>query len=77
MLFHACSFVFIVFFFISRYFLVDFNSPPTAVSAIKDHLGRDIDVIRSSILKHHVANSEECMGMIPVSTEDKLTKMKK
>ncbi|XP_033002865.1 28S ribosomal protein S6, mitochondrial [Lacerta agilis] len=53
------------------YFLVDFNSPPTVVSAIQDHLGRDIDVIRSSILKHHVANSEECMGMIPVSTEDK------
>ncbi|XP_061483719.1 small ribosomal subunit protein bS6m [Rhineura floridana] len=57
-----------------RYFLVDFNSPPTVVSAMMDHLGRDIDVIRSTVVKHRVVKPEECMGIIPVSNEEKLAK---
>ncbi|XP_062982740.1 small ribosomal subunit protein bS6m [Elgaria multicarinata webbii] len=59
------------------YFLVDFDSPSTIVSAMLEHLGRDIDVVRSTILKHHVVKMEECMGIIPDNIEDKLTYKKK
>ncbi|XP_053164032.1 28S ribosomal protein S6, mitochondrial isoform X2 [Hemicordylus capensis] len=52
------------------YFLIDFDAPPTTVEAITNHLGRDIDVIRSTVLKHQVVNTEECMGIIPESPED-------
>uniref|UniRef100_A0A8D0EDI8 Small ribosomal subunit protein bS6m n=1 Tax=Salvator merianae TaxID=96440 RepID=A0A8D0EDI8_SALMN len=58
------------------YFLVDFDSPPSLVSVMLDHLGRDIDVVKSTILKHRVAQAEECMGMTPVNHEDKLHKKK-
>ncbi|XP_073473282.1 small ribosomal subunit protein bS6m [Aquarana catesbeiana] len=49
------------------YFLVDFYAPPTAVSNIIDHLGRDIDVIRPTILKHEEEKRPEkpCTGMEP------------
>nr|XP_056714198.1 28S ribosomal protein S6, mitochondrial [Euleptes europaea] len=59
------------------YFLIDFVSPPAAVSDVLEHLGRDIDIIRSSVLKHQVIKTEECMGIIPVNYEDNLiTKQK-
>ncbi|KAJ6662453.1 hypothetical protein lerEdw1_011866 [Lerista edwardsae] len=54
------------------YFLVDFEAPPTAISAVTEHFGRDIDIIRSTILKHHVARTQECVGIIPINYEDKL-----
>ncbi|XP_044297401.1 28S ribosomal protein S6, mitochondrial [Varanus komodoensis] len=58
------------------YFLVDFHSSPTIISALKDHLRRDIDIVRSTIIKQHV-KTEECMGIIPVSNADLLTRKKK
>ncbi|XP_060090274.1 small ribosomal subunit protein bS6m [Heteronotia binoei] len=59
------------------YFLIDFVSPTTAVSEMLEYLGRDIDVIRSTVLKHDVIKTEECMGIIPVNYEEKLNTKKK
>uniref|UniRef100_A0A8B9ZMV2 Small ribosomal subunit protein bS6m n=1 Tax=Anas zonorhyncha TaxID=75864 RepID=A0A8B9ZMV2_9AVES len=59
------------------YFLVDLEAPPSIVSTMMDHLGRDIDVIRRAFIKHPVSKTEECSGIIPVSFEDKLTAKKK
>ncbi|XP_035171597.1 28S ribosomal protein S6, mitochondrial isoform X1 [Oxyura jamaicensis] len=59
------------------YFLVDLEGPPSIVSTMMDHLGRDIDVIRRAFIKHPVSKTEECSGIIPVNTEDKLTAKKK
>ncbi|XP_039376808.1 28S ribosomal protein S6, mitochondrial isoform X5 [Mauremys reevesii] len=59
------------------YFLVDFDGPPTIVSTMMDHLGRDVDVIRPTFLKHPVSKTEECSGIIPVNYEDKLYTKKK
>ncbi|XP_048350030.1 28S ribosomal protein S6, mitochondrial [Sphaerodactylus townsendi] len=59
------------------YFLIDFISPPAAVSDVLERLGRDIDVIRSSVLKHQEMKTEECMGIIPVNYEDMLNTKKK
>ncbi|XP_014454585.1 small ribosomal subunit protein bS6m [Alligator mississippiensis] len=56
------------------YFSIDFEGPPTIISTMMDHLGRDIDIIRRTILKHQVENTEECGGIVPVSYEDKLYK---
>ncbi|NWI90009.1 RT06 protein, partial [Pitta sordida] len=54
------------------YFLIDLEAPPSIVSPMMDHLGRDIDVIRQGFIKHPVAKAEECSGIIPVDQEDKL-----
>ncbi|XP_035401756.1 28S ribosomal protein S6, mitochondrial isoform X2 [Cygnus atratus] len=59
------------------YFLVDLEAPPSIVSTMMDHLGRDIDVIRRAFIKHPVSKTEECSGIIPVNFEDKLTAKKK
>ncbi|XP_015263357.1 PREDICTED: 28S ribosomal protein S6, mitochondrial [Gekko japonicus] len=59
------------------YFLIDFVSPTAAVTEMQEHLGRDIDVIRSTVLKHEVIKTEECMGIIPVSYEEQLDMKKK
>ncbi|XP_019380037.1 PREDICTED: 28S ribosomal protein S6, mitochondrial [Gavialis gangeticus] len=56
------------------YFSVDFEGPPAIVSTIMDHLGRDIDIIRRTILKHPVENTEECGGIVPGNYEDALYK---
>ncbi|NWT82563.1 RT06 protein, partial [Lanius ludovicianus] len=58
------------------YFLIDLEAPPSLVSSMMDHLGRDIDVIRRAFIKHPVAKAEECSGITPVSPEDKLTARK-
>ncbi|XP_074672810.1 small ribosomal subunit protein bS6m [Strix aluco] len=54
------------------YFLIDFEGPPSIVSTMMDHLGRDIDVIRRGFIKHPVSKTEECSGIIPVNYQDKL-----
>ncbi|NWQ70502.1 RT06 protein, partial [Neopipo cinnamomea] len=59
------------------YFLVDLEAPPSIVSPMMEHLGRDIDVIRRGFVKHPVAKAEECPGMIPMDYEDKLRGKKK
>ncbi|KAM9204765.1 small ribosomal subunit protein bS6m isoform 1-T1 [Mergus octosetaceus] len=59
------------------YFLVDLEAPPSIVSTMMDHLGRDIDVIRRAFIKRPVSKTEECSGIIPVNFEDKLTAKKK
>ncbi|NWQ77578.1 RT06 protein, partial [Columbina picui] len=59
------------------YFLIDLEGPPSIVSAMMDHLGRDIDVIRRAFVKHPVSKTEECSGIIPVNHEDKLMGKKK
>ncbi|XP_010146164.1 PREDICTED: 28S ribosomal protein S6, mitochondrial, partial [Eurypyga helias] len=58
------------------YFLIDLEGPPSIVSTMMDHLGRDIDVIRRAFIKHPVSKTEECSGIIPVNSEDKLTAKK-
>ncbi|XP_069642204.1 small ribosomal subunit protein bS6m [Haliaeetus albicilla] len=59
------------------YFLIDLEGPPSIVSTMMDHLGRDIDVIRRAFIKHPVLKTEECSGIIPVNYEDKLIAKKK
>ncbi|OXB68636.1 hypothetical protein ASZ78_014283 [Callipepla squamata] len=59
------------------YFLVDLEGPPSIVSTMMDHLGRDIDVIRRAFVKHPVSKKEECSGIVPVNYEDKLMPTKK
>ncbi|XP_017688595.1 PREDICTED: 28S ribosomal protein S6, mitochondrial [Lepidothrix coronata] len=59
------------------YFLIDLEAPPSIVSAMTEHLGRDIDVVRQGFVKHPLARPEECPGMIPVNYEDKLSGRKK
>ncbi|KFV45226.1 hypothetical protein N341_00755, partial [Tyto alba] len=54
------------------YFLIDIEAPPSVVSTMMDHLGRDIDVIRRGFVKHQVSKTEECSGIIPVNYEEKL-----
>lgn len=60
------------------YFLVDFHAPPTAVESVMDHLSRDTDVIRPSIVRHPLLKGEaECAGIVPVPLEEKLYSTKK
>ncbi|NWR70250.1 RT06 protein, partial [Centropus unirufus] len=59
------------------YFLIDLEAPPSIVSTMMDHLGRDIDVIRRAFIKYPVSKTEECSGMIPGNNEDKLIAKKK
>ncbi|XP_010143669.1 PREDICTED: 28S ribosomal protein S6, mitochondrial [Buceros rhinoceros silvestris] len=59
------------------YFLIDLEGPPSIVSTMMDHLGRDIDVIRPTFIKYPVSKTEECTGIIPVNYEDKLIAKKK
>ncbi|XP_051006221.1 28S ribosomal protein S6, mitochondrial [Acomys russatus] len=55
------------------YFLVDFYAPSSTVENILEHLMRDIDVIRPSIVKHPLTQEvKECAGIGPVPLEDKL-----
>ncbi|NWR06337.1 RT06 protein, partial [Paradoxornis webbianus] len=58
------------------YFLVDLEGPPSIVSSMMDHLGRDIDVIRRAFVRHPVAKAEECGGVPPASPEEKLSAKK-
>ncbi|XP_072254365.1 small ribosomal subunit protein bS6m [Pyxicephalus adspersus] len=48
------------------YFLVDFYAPPTLIPSMLDHLSRDIDVIRPTILKHEEEKKPDkpCQGMV-------------
>ncbi|KAM4796755.1 small ribosomal subunit protein bS6m [Rhinophrynus dorsalis] len=60
------------------YFLVDFYAPPTIVPDMLDHLSRDIDVIRPTILKQEPkADEAECPGMDPVDLEAKFRRRRK
>ncbi|GCB71968.1 hypothetical protein scyTo_0006129 [Scyliorhinus torazame] len=60
------------------YFLVDFDAPTTIIPTMLDHLGRDIDVIRPSILKHRTPDTDEtCPGKIQPNYEEKLHSRKK
>ncbi|NXK94269.1 RT06 protein, partial [Formicarius rufipectus] len=59
------------------YFLVDLEAPPSIVSTMMEHLGRDIDVIRRGFIKHPVSKAEECGGIVPVSPEELLKGKKK
>uniref|UniRef100_A0A8C5MAK7 Small ribosomal subunit protein bS6m n=1 Tax=Leptobrachium leishanense TaxID=445787 RepID=A0A8C5MAK7_9ANUR len=60
------------------YFLVDFYSSPGIIPNMLDHLSRDIDVIRPTILKQE-SNTEkqECPGMPPVDLEAKFRRKRK
>uniref|UniRef100_A0A8C6VR05 Small ribosomal subunit protein bS6m n=1 Tax=Naja naja TaxID=35670 RepID=A0A8C6VR05_NAJNA len=59
------------------YFLVDFDSAPKIITNLLDHLKRDIDIIRSSVLRHRIEQTEECIGIIPVNYIEELQKKKK
>ncbi|TRZ10199.1 hypothetical protein HGM15179_016910 [Zosterops borbonicus] len=56
------------------YFLIDLEAPPSIVSPMMEHLGRDIDVIRRAFLRHPLAKAEECSGIVPLSPGEKLQK---
>ncbi|XP_018780452.2 28S ribosomal protein S6, mitochondrial [Serinus canaria] len=58
------------------YFLIDLEAPPSLVSPMMEHLGRDIDVIRRAFTKHPLARPEECRGILPASPEQKLSAKK-
>ncbi|XP_068122167.1 small ribosomal subunit protein bS6m isoform X2 [Hyperolius riggenbachi] len=49
------------------YYLVDFYAPTTIIPVMLEHLSRDIDVIRPTILKHEEEKKPEkpCPGMLP------------
>ncbi|XP_075390011.1 small ribosomal subunit protein bS6m [Tenrec ecaudatus] len=60
------------------YFLVDFYAPTTTVSSIMEHLSRDIDVVRQSVVTHPLTQEEkDCEGIVPVPLEEKLYFIKK
>ncbi|XP_069801515.1 small ribosomal subunit protein bS6m [Dendropsophus ebraccatus] len=62
------------------YFLVDFYSPPNIIPGVLDHLSRDIDVIRPTILKHEEEKPPErpCPGMLPpTNLESKFSRRKR
>ncbi|OCT91263.1 28S ribosomal protein S6, mitochondrial [Xenopus laevis] len=60
------------------YFLIDFHAPPTIVPSMLDHLSRDIDVIRPTILKQEQQKKEtECPGILPVNLEAKFKSRRK
>ncbi|KAM9388849.1 small ribosomal subunit protein bS6m [Phaethornis superciliosus] len=59
------------------YFLIDLEGSPSIVTTMMDHLGRDIDVIRSTFVKQPLSKTEECSGIIPDNSEDKLIAKKK
>ncbi|XP_075707098.1 small ribosomal subunit protein bS6m [Rhinoderma darwinii] len=62
------------------YFLVDFYSPTNIIPSVLDHLSRDIDVIRPTILKHEEENPPEkpCPGILPpTDLESKFSRRKK
>ncbi|XP_036983094.2 28S ribosomal protein S6, mitochondrial [Artibeus jamaicensis] len=60
------------------YFLVDFYAPTASVESIVDHLSRDIDVIRPTIVKHPLTQEvKECDGIVPVPLEEKLYSTKR
>ncbi|NWV10411.1 RT06 protein, partial [Ptilonorhynchus violaceus] len=54
------------------YFLIDLEAPPSMVSPMMDHLGRDVDVIRRAFLKQPVARAGECRGAAPLSPAERL-----
>ncbi|XP_060054644.1 small ribosomal subunit protein bS6m [Erinaceus europaeus] len=55
------------------YFLVDFYAPTATLKNITDHLSRDTDVIRPTIVKHPLTQEvKECEGIVPTPLEDKL-----
>ncbi|XP_054556272.1 28S ribosomal protein S6, mitochondrial isoform X1 [Talpa occidentalis] len=60
------------------YFLVDFHAPTTTVESMMEHLSRDTDVIRPTIVRHPLTQEErECAGIVPVPLEEKLYSTKK
>ncbi|XP_077198753.1 small ribosomal subunit protein bS6m [Paroedura picta] len=59
------------------YFLIDFNSSTATISDVLEHLERDIDVIKSAVLKHDAKKAEECAGIIPDDYEEKMNMKKK
>ncbi|XP_036099723.1 28S ribosomal protein S6, mitochondrial [Molossus molossus] len=60
------------------YFLVDFYAPATAVESIMEHLSRDIDVIRPTVVKHPLTQeAKACEGLAPVPLEERLYSTKK
>ncbi|XP_062906376.1 28S ribosomal protein S6, mitochondrial isoform X2 [Mobula hypostoma] len=60
------------------YYLVDFEASPTILPTMLDHLCRDIDVIRPTILKQRPPKSEEsCPGLIPPNNDAKLHSKRK
>ncbi|XP_059824888.1 28S ribosomal protein S6, mitochondrial isoform X1 [Hypanus sabinus] len=60
------------------YYLVDFEASPTILPTMLDHLYRDIDVIRPTILKKQPPKSEEnCPGLIPPNNDAKLHSKRK
>ncbi|XP_078265845.1 small ribosomal subunit protein bS6m [Rhinoraja longicauda] len=60
------------------YFTVDFNAPPAIVPTMLDHLDRDIDVVRPTILKQKQPTAEDnCAGLIQPDYEAKLRSKRK
>ncbi|KAG8450217.1 hypothetical protein GDO86_002745 [Hymenochirus boettgeri] len=52
------------------YFLVDFYAPPTILPTMLDHLSRDIDIIRPTVLKQEPQKDDtDCPGILPVNLE--------
>ncbi|XP_076598440.1 small ribosomal subunit protein bS6m [Chaetodon auriga] len=46
------------------YFLVDFYAPPSIVTGLLDHLHRDVDVVRPTVLKKDApASASNCCGL--------------
>ncbi|KAG8590973.1 hypothetical protein GDO81_006992, partial [Engystomops pustulosus] len=62
------------------YFLVDFHSSPSVIPNMLEHLSRDIDVIRPTILQHEEEKPAEkpCPGILPVTDlESRFSRRKK
>ncbi|CAH2219217.1 28S ribosomal S6, mitochondrial [Pelobates cultripes] len=60
------------------YFLVDFYSSPDIIPSMLDHLSRDIDVIRPTVLKQEPKTQEaQCPGILPVDIEAKFKRRRK
>ncbi|KAJ8248201.1 hypothetical protein GJAV_G00239450 [Gymnothorax javanicus] len=59
------------------YFLVDFHAAPKILPEFLDHLERDVDVIRQTVLKKEIETiPRNCCGPTPAQTKGNATRLK-
>ncbi|KAM4606964.1 small ribosomal subunit protein bS6m [Polymixia lowei] len=57
------------------YFLIDFHAAPNIVTGLLDHLDRDVDVVRPTLLKKDTGVSgDACCGPAPSKSQDTVHK---
>ena len=52
--------LYIFVFYIYRYFLVNFDAPKTTLEPLKDHIKRDLDILRGGVIRKHILTEKPC-----------------